>query len=133
MNANPFLTGLLDATPAEAPLFARKSALRNPLTARGATAKATAAKAVPVEPPTKKFKGAERDLPEELVAVQKDRGATLDAALELVSAFHINDIGLHEQWLGWSNVPAFQKSGAVNAGFEKEMKTLRSNVLLTSV
>ena len=60
-------------------------------------------------------------------------GATLDAALELVSAFHINDIGLHEQWLGWSNVPAFQKSGAVNAGFEKEMKTLRSNVLLTSV
>lgn len=24
----------------------------------------------------------------------------MDAALELVSAFHVNDIGLHEQWLG---------------------------------
>ena len=53
-----------------------------------------------MEPPAKKFKGTERDLPEELVAVQRDRGANLDAALELVSAFHVNDIGLHEQWLG---------------------------------
>ena len=96
---NDFLTGLFEATPAEAPLFARKSALRNPVTARGATAKAAAAKAVPEEPLTKRFKGTERDLPEALVAVQKNPGAILEA-LGLVSSFHVNEIGLHETWLG---------------------------------
>ena len=71
--------------------------LGNPVTARGATPKASPAKAVPVEPPTKKVKTTERDLPQELIAVQKDK---LEAALSLISNFHVLDIGLHEAYLG---------------------------------
>lgn len=51
------------------------------------------------EPEAKRFKGAEKNLPEALVAVQKDAAAIFEA-LGLGSMFHVNDIGLHEQWLG---------------------------------
>lgn len=51
------------------------------------------------EPEAKRFKGAEKNLPEALVAVQEDAAAIFEA-LGLGSLFHVNDIGLHEQWLG---------------------------------
>ena len=93
----PFSSIVLSGTGSARASATSSGYLGNPVTARGATPKASPAKAVPVEPPTKKVKTTERDLPQELIAVQKDK---LEAALSLISNFHVLDIGLHEAYLG---------------------------------
>ena len=106
--------GLFATAPAEPPLFTaptapekkRKSALKpsHPMP-----------KSAAAEPEAKRFKGADTDLPEALVAVQKD-AAAISEALELHSLFHVNDIGLHEAFLGCGLILAWTAHADYPAG-----------------